>query len=736
MPVKNTREVPLAPEETARQGAEPAAQTGPAVIAQYLKTLPGSPGVYRMLDAAGTVIYVGKARNLKARVTNYARAGNHTNRITRMIANTASMEFVTVRTEAEALLLEANLIKRFRPRYNVLLRDDKSFPYILIAREHKAPQILKHRGARNRKGDYFGPFASAGAVNRTINMLERAFLLRSCSDPVFESRTRPCLLYQIKRCSAPCTGEIALADYDALVDEATRFLKGESQNARQMYQRLMQEAAASQDYEQAAKYRNRLWALAHVTADQNINPEGIEEADVFAAYQEGGQTCVQVFFFRAGQNWGNRAYFPRADKSLGPGEVLESFIAQFYDDKPVPRCIFLSHELPMRALLEEALSTKVERKIKIRVPQRGTKTTIVEHATQNAREALGRRLAETSSQRILLDGLKERFGLARTPRRIEVFDNSHIQGASAVGAMIVAGPEGFVKNQYRKFNIKSSDLAPGDDYAMMREVLTRRFKRLMLDEAEAPGTVSAPPGTEGVRPSGSETPTDGSSDGVRPEGSDTRSRIEQPQPPPIDRRGGSGLAFGVLRADADGAHAVLSEAELSVLEADAEADPREPDVASDEFPARPDLVLIDGGRGQLSVAREVLDGLGITGIPLVGVAKGPDRDAGREHFHFPDRDQPLMLEPRDPVLYFVQRLRDEAHRFVIGTHRAKRSKALGANPLDEIGGIGPARKRALLEHFGSAKAVSRASPEDLQTVAGISAQMAQTIYDFFHERRD
>ena len=740
MPVKNTREVPLAPEETARQGAEPAAPTGPAVIAQYLKTLPGSPGVYRMLDAAGTVIYVGKARNLKARVTNYARAGNHTNRITRMIANTASMEFVTVRTEAEALLLEANLIKRFRPRYNVLLRDDKSFPYILIAREHKAPQILKHRGARNRKGDYFGPFASAGAVNRTINMLERAFLLRSCSDPVFESRTRPCLLYQIKRCSAPCTGEIALADYDALVDEATRFLKGESQNARQMYQRLMQEAAASQDYEQAAKYRNRLWALAHVTADQNINPEGIEEADVFAAYQEGGQTCVQVFFFRAGQNWGNRAYFPRADKSLGPGEVLESFIAQFYDDKPVPRCIFLSHELPMRALLEEALSTKVERKIEIRVPQRGTKTTIVEHATQNAREALGRRLAETSSQRILLDGLKERFGLARTPRRIEVFDNSHIQGASAVGAMIVAGPEGFVKNQYRKFNIKSSDLAPGDDYAMMREVLTRRFKRLMLDEAEAPGTVSGPPGREGVRPSGSDTPTEGSSDGVRPEGSDTdeipASRIEQPQPPPIDRRGGSGLAFGVLRADADGAHAVLSEAELSVLEADAEADPREPDSASDEFPARPDLVLIDGGRGQLGIAREVLDGLGITGIPLVGVAKGPDRDAGREHFHFPDRDKPLMLEPRDPVLYFVQRLRDEAHRFVIGTHRAKRSKALGANPLDEIGGIGPARKRALLEHFGSAKAVSRASPEDLQAVAGISAQMAQTIYDFFHERRD
>ena len=439
-----------------------------------------------MIDAGGTVIYVGKARNLKARVTSYARAGNHTNRIARMISATATMEFVTVRTEAEALLLEANLIKRFRPRYNVLLRDDKSFPYILIAREHKAPQILKHRGARNRKGDYFGPFASAGAVNRTINMLERAFLLRSCSDPVFESRTRPCLLHQIKRCSAPCTGEIGLEDYGRLVEEATRFLTGESQNARQMYQRLMQEAAENLDYEQAAKYRNRLWALAHVTADQSINLEGIEEADVFAAYQDGGQTCVQVFFFRSGQNWGNRAYFPRADRSLPVEEVLESFIAQFYDDKPVPRCILISHNLPNCELLEEALSTKAERKTEIRVPQRGAKTGIVEHATQNAREALARRLAESSSQRILLDGLKERFGLPRAPRRVEVFDNSHIQGTNAVGAMIVAGPEGFVKNQYRKFNIKSVDLAPGDDYAMMREVLTRRFKRLVLDEAEAP----------------------------------------------------------------------------------------------------------------------------------------------------------------------------------------------------------------------------------------------------------
>jgi excinuclease ABC subunit C len=705
------------------------------VIGQYVQTLPGSPGVYRMLDAAGNVIYVGKARNLKARVTNYARAGNHTNRITRMIANTASMEFVTVRTEAEALLLEANLIKRFRPRYNVLLRDDKSFPYILIARDHRAPQILKHRGARNRKGDYFGPFASAGAVNRTINMLERAFLLRSCSDAVFESRTRPCLLYQIKRCSAPCTGEIGLQEYAGLVEEATRFLKGESQNARQMYQGLMQEAAANLDYEQAAKYRNRLWALAHVTADQNINPEGIEEADVFAAYQEGGQTSIQVFFFRSGQNWGNRAYFPRADKSVGVEEVLESFIAQFYDDKPVPRTILLSHALPMQALLEEALSTKAERKVEVRVPQRGSKTTIVEHATQNAREALGRRLAETSSQRALLAGLKERFGLPKVPRRIEVFDNSHIQGASAVGAMIVAGPEGFVKNQYRKFNIRAADLAR-DDYAMMREVLTRRFKRLVLDEAEAPR--ASAPGSEEREPPPTPTvsaPGAGNSTPLAPEaGEGQASRIELPQPPPIDRRGGSALAFGVLKRDVEDPVG-LAESELALLEADSDASPEE-DGASDEFPARPDLVLVDGGAGQLGVAQAVLNELRIAGIPLIGIAKGPDRDAGREHFHFAGRDRPLLLEPRDPVLYFVQRLRDEAHRFAIGTHRAKRGKAISANPLDEIPGIGSARKRALLEHFGSAKAVSRASPDDLVAVGGISRTMAQAIYDFFHERRD
>jgi excinuclease ABC subunit C len=703
MPFKNTREVPL--------GAAPvAARSGPQVIAHYLKTLPGSPGVYRMLDAAGNVIYVGKARSLKARVTSYARLGGHTNRIARMIAQTAAMEFVTVRTEAEALLLEANLIKRFRPRFNVLMRDDKSFPFILIARDHRAPQILKHRGARNRKGDYFGPFASAGAVNRTVNMLQRAFLLRSCSDSVFETRTRPCLLHQIKRCSAPCTGVIGLEDYGRLVEEATRFLKGESQNVRRMYQRLMQEAADKLEFERAAELRNRLWALAHVTADQAINPEGIEEADVFAAHQAGGQTCVEVFFFRSGQNWGNRAYFPRADRSLSVEEVLDSFIAQFYDDKPVPRLLLLSHDVPNRALLAEALSTRAERRIEIRVPRRGAKTGIVEHALRNAREALGRRLAEASSQRTLLAGLAERLGLAVVPRRIEVFDNSHVMGANAVGAMIVAGAEGFVKSQYRKFNIKSADLSPGDDYAMMREVLTRRFKRLVLEESEALD--------EEVRPAASDpaaTPKE-----------DAASRIEEPTIPPLTERGADAIAFGVLRAD---------DAEPGVRPSgpDPSMDVEEDDETG-VLPDRPDLVLIDGGAGQLGVACEVLAELGVGDVALFGVAKGPDRDAGREHIHMKGR-APFMLEPRDPVLYFIQRLRDEAHRFAIGTHRAKRAKAIGANPLDEIAGIGPTRKRALLAHFGSAKAVSRAGVEDLKAVGGISAEMAQKIYDFFHERK-
>ncbi|KUO63958.1 MAG: excinuclease ABC subunit C [Alphaproteobacteria bacterium BRH_c36] len=652
-------------------------RTGPEIIAGYLKSLPTAPGVYRMLNVDEEVIYVGKAHSLKARVSNYARLGGHTNRIARMIASTASMEFVTVRTEAEALLLEANLIKRFRPRFNVVMRDDKSFPYILIARDHHAPRILKHRGARNKKGDYFGPFASAGAVNRTIAMLQRVFLLRTCSDSEYESRTRPCMLWQIKRCSGPCTGEIGLEEYDKLVDEANRFLRGESQTVREKYQQLMSEAADKLEFERAADYRNRLWALAHVTADQSINATGIEEADVFAAHQDGGQTCIQVFFFRTGQNWGNRAYFPKADRSLDADEILGSFIAQFYDDKPVPRLILTSHDLPERELMAEALTTKADRKVEIATPRRGPKTDLVAHATANAREALLRRMAETASQTDLMKAVAERFGLARPPRRVEVYDNSHISGTDAVGAMIVAGPEGYAKNQYRKFNIKSEKLAPGDDYAMMREVLTRRFKRL------AAGT-NAPAAGDADLP------------------------VAASSPPEADRS----------------------------VEAGAEISSADDDAYLTSVPDRPDLVLVDGGAGQLAVAREVLAQVGLDGINLIGVAKGPDRDAGREHFHIPGDPRPRMLEPRDPVLYFIQRLRDEAHRFAIGTHRAKRAKGLTANPLDEIAGIGPIRRRALLRHFGSAKAISRAGIEDLKAVAGISAEMAQKIYDHFHEKRD
>ncbi len=679
----------------------PERPTGAAVISGYLKHLSTSPGVYRMIDLSGDVIYVGKARSLKARVGSYVRTGPHTNRIARMIASTASMEFVTVATEAEALLLEANLIKRFRPRYNVLLRDDKSFPYILITRDHRAPQLTKHRGARTNKGDYFGPFASAGAVNRTINVLQRAFLLRSCTDSVFETVTRPCMLHQIKRCSAPCTNEIAPDEYAKLVDEAVRFLRGESQNVRDMYKIMMTDAADKLEFERAAMYRNRLWALAHVTADQSINPEGVQEADVFAAFQDGGQTCVQVFFFRTGQNWGNRAYYPKADRSIAVEDVLDSFIAQFYDDKPVPRLILLSHEVPSQAVLAEALSTKADRKVEIRVPERGTKTGLVAHALTNAREALGRKLAETSSQARLLEGVAERFGLPRTPRRVEVYDNSHIMGTNAVGAMIVAGPEGFVKNQYRKFNIKWDQTTPGDDYAMMREVLTRRFKRLI-------------PSPRPLRGEG-----EGEGEGRLQGEPEVASLADDVAPSPVAV---SVTASGGLMLGRD---------------TTAEDDDDQPTLSDPaEFPGRPDLVLVDGGLGQLSVARDVFAELGITDIALVGVAKGPDRDAGREHFHIPGRAASLMLEPRDPVLYFVQRLRDEAHRFAILTHRAKRAKALGINPLDEIGGIGPTRKRALLGHFGSAKAVSRAGIEDLKGVTGISAEIAQKIYDFFNDRKN
>ncbi|MCA1299261.1 excinuclease ABC subunit UvrC [Stappia indica] len=676
-----------AEETVSSTGPEPAFETaatplgpdarGVDVIAHFVRQLPLGPGVYRMLDGEGEVLYVGKARSLKKRVTSYTRLQGQSNRIMRMILATASMEFVTTRTETEALLLEANLIKRLRPRFNVLLRDDKSFPYILVTGDHEAPALVKHRGARRRKGSYFGPFASAGAVNRTINALQKAFLVRNCSDSYYANRSRPCLLHQIKRCAAPCTGEISPEDYAGLVAEAKAFLSGRSQMVKKDLARQMEEASEALDFERAAVCRDRLAALSHVQSHQGINPQTVEEADVFAIHQDGGQTCIQVFFFRTGQNWGNYAQFPRADKTLTEAEVLESFLAQFYDDKPAPRLILLSHDIEERELLAAALSERSDRKVEVAVPKRGEKRELVEHAAQNAREALGRRLAETSSQTRLLAGLAEAFSLPAPPRRIEVYDNSHIMGTNAVGGMIVAGPEGFAKGQYRKFNIKSQDLVPGDDYGMMREVLTRRFSRLLKEHsAERPDY--AAPVTAGPAP------------GTIPAGSQSDSA------------------------------ALAETAETESAEADT------------GMPAWPDLVVIDGGLGQLNAVRETLHELGLDDVPLVGIAKGPDRDAGREKFFLPDRPS-FMLPARDPVLYFIQRLRDEAHRFAIGTHRARRKKDIARSPLDEIAGIGPSRKRALLRHFGTAKAVSKAGIDDLMNVDGVSETVARTIYDHFHE---
>ncbi|MCH4539616.1 excinuclease ABC subunit UvrC [Ochrobactrum sp. A-1] len=622
--------------------------SGQDIINAFVKRLPNNPGVYRMFNSDGDVLYVGKARNLKKRVSNYARGIGHSNRITRMIRETVTMEFVVTRTETEALLLEANLIKRLRPRFNVLMRDDKSFPYILLTGDHRAPGIFKHRGARSRKGDYFGPFASAGAVGRTINALQRAFLLRTCTDSVFETRTRPCLLFQIKRCSGPCTHEISDEDYAELVREAKAFLSGKSQSVKDHLATAMQAASADLDFEHAAVYRDRLAALSHVQSHQGINPQTVEEADVFAIHQEGGMTCIQVFFFRTGQNWGNRAYFPKADSSLGPAEVLGAFLSQFYDDKPCPRLVLLSETVEEQSLIAEALSTRAGHKVRVNVPQRGEKKDLVDHALTNAREALGRRLAETSSQARLLQGMAETFGLAQPPRRIEVYDNSHIMGTNAVGGMIVAGPEGFVKNQYRKFNIRSTDITPGDDFGMMREVIERRFSRLVKEH----GTPEEPTDAEAI----------------------------------------------------------------------------------DTFPAWPDVILIDGGQGQVGAVRQILGELGISHlVNAIGIAKGVDREAGRERF-FVEGKQAFTLPPRDPVLYFIQRLRDEAHRFAIGTHRARRKKEMVKNPLDEIAGIGPSRKRALLHHFGTAKAVSRAAIADLMQIEGISEAMAKTIHDHFRDR--
>ncbi|MGN6487725.1 MAG: excinuclease ABC subunit UvrC [Devosia sp.] len=616
--------------------------SGADVIRTFVRTLPTSPGVYRMFDEAGEVIYVGKARNLKARVTNYTRPEGLDIRIRRMIEATRNMEFVRTETEAEALLLEANLIKRLKPRYNVLLRDDKSFPYILIATEHEAAELRKHRGSRTKKGHYFGPFASALAVKRTITALQRAFLLRTCSDSFSKGRTRPCMLYQIKRCSAPCTGEISIPDYNGLVEEARQFLSGKSKVVQEHLALDMNKAAEGLDFERAALLRDRLSALALVQSQGDVAAKTVEEADVFAIAQEAGQFCVQVFFFRAYQNWGNHAFRPRADASLSEAEVLEAFVAQFYEDRTPPTQVLLSHELSEPEVLVEALSARAGRKVAVQVPQRGEKKDLVQHARNNAREALGRQLAEGATQKVLLEGVANQFGLDEPPRRIEVYDNSHISGTNAVGAMIVAGEEGLSKKHYRTFNIRSTDITPGDDFGMMREVLTRRFTRLANESA--------------------------------------------------------------------------------------------PEVETDEgtMPDWPDVVFIDGGAGQLNAVREVIAGLDLPReVIFIGIAKGEERDAGREKF-FMEGKEPFMLPHRDPVLYYVQRLRDEAHRFAIGTHRARRKKDIVKNPLDEIEGIGPTRKRALLQRFGSAKAVSRAALADLAAVPGVSSALAQQIYDHFN----
>ncbi len=610
--------------------------TGYACIQRYVKTLDSSPGVYRMLDADSRVLYVGKARNLKARVSNYTRPG-HSGRIEKMIASTASMMFLTTRTETEALLLEQNLIKQLKPKYNVLLRDDKSFPNILVAKDHAYPQIKKHRGAKKEKGAYFGPFASAGAVNRTLNQLQKAFLLRNCSDSMFDSRTRPCLLYQIKRCSGPCVGLISESDYRESVKDAERFLSGRSTKVQEELAEQMMAASEAMEFERAAGLRDRIRALTQVQTSQGINPRGVTEADVIGLYMDSGQACVQVFFIRANQNWGNKDFYPRVGADVSPAEVMEAFLGQFYDNKEPPRQLILSDGIENADLMEQALTEKAGRKVEILVPKRGEKQDLVAGALRNARESLARRMSESATQAKLLRGVAEAFDLDNPPGRIEVYDNSHIQGTNAVGGMIVAGPEGFMKNAYRKFNIRGDDLTPGDDFGMMKEVLTRRFTRLQKEDP--------------------------------------------------DREKGMW----------------------------------------------PDLLLIDGGAGQVSAVHEIMVEHGVEDIPMVGVAKGVDRDHGKEEFHRIGQ-RAFALKRNDPVLYFIQRLRDEAHRFAIGTHRAKRAKAVGATPLDEIPGVGAARKRALLTHFGSAKAVSRANLADLKAVEGISAGLAQKVYDFFHDK--
>ena len=609
---------------------------GPKLIADYVKRLPGKPGVYRMFDEYGSVLYVGKAKDLKKRVKAYTSYDRHTTRLRRMIRATTAMEFVITESETEALILEASLIKRLKPRYNILLRDDKSFPYILVRKDHPAAQVTKHRGARKIKGDYYGPFASAGAVNRTLDTLQRAFRLRNCSDSIYDARTRPCLQYQIKRCSAPCTGEISLEDYQGLIDESESFLKGKSDDLRRKLQGQMEAASKALEFEKAAEIRDRLQAIAQVltkSGAHNVNPKTFTNADILGLYTAGGRTCVQVFFFRGGQNWGTNSYFPRHSSEDPTSQVLGAFIAQFYTNKPIPKQILMSHDVEAFDLLVEALSERAASKVEIIVPQRGEKKKIVGQAIKNAQEALGRKLAETGAQEKLLKEVQDIFGMEEIPQRIEVYDNSHIQGTNAIGAFIVAGPDGFRKRDYRTFNIKDESITPGDDFGMMREVLQRRFARLSKDP-----------------------------------------KLEWP-----------------------------------------------------------DLVIIDGGKGQLSAVTETLEKLNVLGrITLVAIAKGPDRNAGRETFHMNGRSM-FTLPMKTPALYYLQRLRDEAHRFAIGTHRARRKKSMIANPLDGIDGIGPGRKKALLGHFGSAKAVKGATVEDLASVEGVSQKLAQVIHDYFHE---
>jgi excinuclease ABC subunit C len=631
-------------------GSEPDEEASPASLARgaaairaHWKHAPVGPGVYRMIGADGEVLYVGKAKSVRKRIASYMRDGGHTQRIARMISATVSMVFVSTRTETEALLLETNLIKQLRPRFNVLMRDDKSFPYILLSADHPSPQLTKHRGARTRKGDYFGPFASVWAVNRTLSSLQRAFLVRTCSDSYFEARKRPCLLYQIKRCAGPCTGEIAPQAYQVLAQEARDFLSGKSRAVRERMAQDMRAAADAMEFETAARLRDRIAALSAIQGEQGINPQTVEEADVFAVVEQAGQFCVECFFFRTYQNWGNRAYFPRADRALSEAEVLDAFLAQFYGERPAPRLVLTSHEVETAALLGEALSERAGRKVEVQAPQRGEKRDLVAYALDNARETLLRRLAETATQEKLLAALALAFGVEGKLRRVEVYDNSHIMGTNAVGAMIVAGTGGFMKTHYRTFNIKGDELTPGDDFGMMREVLKRRFSRLAKER-------------------------------------------------PVE---------------------TAQEAEA--------------------FPDWPDLVLIDGGKGQLEAARGVMAEAGAGHVPVASIAKGPDRDAGMETFHVPGRDS-FKLPPRDPALYFVQRLRDEAHRFAIGTHRARRKKEFVKSPLDEIAGIGPARKRALLDAFGTAKAIGRASLADLEKTPGVNKATARLVYAFFNER--